>query len=176
MIRWLFILCFFFYSGPQVSLKRRFTANLTLCYFLSKLFYLLNIIFQLYLLNEFLHEEFFDNFHRVLVRLLSRGQVEESNLFPLISKCLFYNNIDDVLKGEFNRKEHLCTLPLNLYNDRLFFSVALLLFVMMFAVVWSSCQWAAMLFLPSYKDSLIKKVLREEFKEDDEDPYLDRER
>ena len=147
---------------PRVSLKRRTTANLTLCYFMSKLFYLLNITCQLYLLNEFLHEEFFENFHRVFKRMLTRGVVKESKLFPLMSKCMFYNNIDDVLKGEYNRKEHLCTLPLNLYNDRLFFSVALLLFFMMFAVVWSSCQWAAMLFLASYKDSLIKKVLKED--------------
>jgi len=147
---------------PIKSLKRRTTANLTLCYFLSKLFYLLNITIQLYLLNEFLNDEFFENFQNVFGRMLTRRPVRESKLFPLLTKCLFFNNIDDVIKGEFNRKEHLCTLPLNLYNDRLFFSVALLLFAMMIFIAWSTCQWAVMLFLPAYKDSLIRKVLKED--------------
>ena len=147
---------------PRKTLKRQTTDNLTLCYFLSKLFYLLNITCQLYLLNEFLDEQFFENFHSVATRMLTRGEHNESSLFPLLSKCLFYNNVDDVLKGSFNRKEHLCTLPLNLYNDRLFFSVGALLFFMAFAIAYSTCQWAIMLFLPAYKDSLVRKVLKED--------------
>lgn len=147
---------------PVKSLKRKTTANLTLCYFLSKVFYLLNITIQVYLLNEFLDEKFFENFNAVALRMIKRSYFEESRLFPILAKCKFYNNMDDLKKGGGGTKEHLCTLPLNLYNDRLFFSVAALLLCMMIGMLWSTGQWMIMLFLPSFKDSLIRKVLKED--------------
>ena len=154
---------------PKKSFRRWTTCNLTFCYFFSKILYLLNITLQMYFLNEFLHERFFENFHTVATRILTRKRAVEQSwkLFPLLAKCKFFNNMDDIPDiGETfdddKRKEHLCTLPLNLYNDTLFASVGLLLIVMVFSVIWSTCQWAAMLFLPVYKDSLFKKVLRED--------------
>lgn len=148
---------------PHKSWNRKFAANLTLGYFFSKLLYLINITIQLYLLNEFLDELFFENFNIVFLRMLTRRKrpdiYAKVNIFPLLAKCKFYNNFD---VDKVEPKEHLCTLPLNLYNDRLFFSVALLLFAMLIGIMWSSCQWAAMLFLPRFKDSLVKKVLKED--------------
>ena len=76
-----------------------------------------------------------------------------------------FNNIDDasnVVDGPSLRKEHLCTLPLNLYNDRLFASVAALLFLVTICLFWSLIEWTAILSLPALRDTHVRKVLREE--------------
>jgi hypothetical protein len=39
---------------------------------MSKVFYLLNIAVQLYILNELFHREFFANFHTIVNRVLTR--------------------------------------------------------------------------------------------------------
>lgn len=143
----------------EKSFKRKTSKNLTLCFFLAKILYLVNIVMQLILLNELLNEQFFQNFNKFVIKVFKRQSYEESELFPLLAECRFYNKIADINAKRY--KSHLCTLPLNMYNDRVFAAICLMLIVMLLGMAFSILTWATKLFVPSLKGSLVHIVLHD---------------
>lgn len=155
-------------TKSKKSWKAKTLHNLTACYFLSKVFYITNIALQLWLVNSFLEFGLSEYAFKSLGNLLSRQKWKPSPVFPLLSVCRFFNNIKDFKdakdkdgkdkdKGD---KEVLCSLPLNLYNDKVFCSVVLMLVLMLILMLASLVVWTVRFVAPSQREALVVNILR----------------
>ena len=62
--------------------------------------------------------------------------------------------------------EVLCTLPLNLYNDKVFAVMTLLMIILLVANIFVAVGWVLSVFVPSTRRSLILKILVRQNMED----------
>ncbi|CAG0907659.1 unnamed protein product [Darwinula stevensoni] len=87
-------------------------------YFFCEMLALVNIIGQLYLMNDFFDGEFMSYGSRVL----SHTQLDQEDrgdpmiyVFPRITKCTFHKYGPS---GTIQRHDSLCILPLNIFNEK----------------------------------------------------------
>merc|ERR1712126_788556 len=67
--------------------------------------------------------------------------------------------------------EVLCTLPLNLYNDKVFAVMILLMMGLMLASIFYLFVWVYRIFVPSSRNALILKILVDINEEEERDVY-----
>jgi len=180
------------------SCMKRTYFNLVFAFFTAKCLYVLNIILQLYAIDSFFrgkqveisdtqfedkHENVIEYSFRATFGLLDDGVWENSWRFPMLAMCRYYSEG----RLAFNCKnretdiygvnkcptdgEVLCTLPLNLYNDKVFAVMILLMMGLMLASIFYLFVWVYRIFVPSSRNALILKILVDINEEEERDVY-----
>lgn len=179
----------------SVSLKKRTYLNLVSAFFFAKFLYILNIILQLYAIDSFFkgrkveqdyvaelgedqHENVIQYSSRAVFGLLAHGEWENSWRFPMLAMCRYYSegrlafNCKNKEVDYRGRKvcppdgEVLCTLPLNLYNDKVFAVMTMLMLLLMVASTVYFLIWVWRLYVPQSRNYLVLKILYEQNHED----------
>lgn len=186
-----------FLPGRRSCMKRTF-YNLVTAFFIAKFLYVLNIVAQLYAIDSFFrgkqveigdtlyedkHENVIEYSFRAIFGLLDDGVWENSWRFPMLAMCRYYSegrlafncknretDIYGVRKCPMDG-EVLCTLPLNLYNDKVFAVMILLMMGLMIASIVYLFIWVYRIFVPSSKNALILKLLVDINDEEERDVY-----
>jgi len=182
----------------RMSCMKRSCFNLVTAFFLAKCLYVFNIVAQLYAIDSFFrgkqveigdtlyedkHENVIEYSFRATFGLLDDGIWENSWRFPMLAMCRYYSegrlafnckNRETDIYGV--RKcptdgEVLCTLPLNLYNDKVFAVMILLMMGLMVASIVYLFIWVYRIFVPSSRNSLIMKILVDINEEEERDVY-----
>ena len=107
----------FIVSGKFKTLWWRFYGNyLVLLYHLIKILYITNVIGQLFLLNAFLGTSYHLYGFEVLEQMLKGKDWTTSDRFPRVTFCDFKIRV----LGNVQRYTVQCTLPANLFNEKIF--------------------------------------------------------
>jgi len=89
-------------------------------YFTCEFLALVNVIFQMYIMNKFLGGEFWDYGSRVM-EFSEMEQYERADpmvyVFPRMTKCIFHKVGPS---GDIQRHDALCILPLNIVNEKIY--------------------------------------------------------
>merc|ERR1719383_1675999 len=137
---------------------------------------IVHILLQLYAIDSFFrgkqveisdtqyedkHENVIEYSFRATFGLLDDGIWENSWRFPMLAMCRYYSegrlafNCKNRETDFYGVKkcptdgEVLCTLPLNLYNDKVFAVMILLMMGLMFASIFYLFVWVYRIFVPS---------------------------
>ena len=125
-------------------------------YMITKLLYVLNVCGQFFLLNAFMGHNF-NVFGFDVIRDLVKGKdFWESPRFPRVTMCDFViRNL-----GENNHKNTIqCTLPINLFNEKIFIFIWFWLCLVAAMSVYSLFVWLCT-FTSSSRISFIKRYLK----------------
>lgn len=110
------------------SLWRAFYGNyLTFIYIVFKMIYLSNVIGQLYLLNIFLGTDYNMYGFKILKQIVNKEPWDLSERFPRVTMCDFKIRV----VGNVQAYLVQCTLPINLFNEKIFI------------VIWFWCVFVA---------------------------------
>jgi len=128
----------------------------TLAYFSVKLLYVTNTLAQFFLLNSFLSFHFTRYGVDALNKLFSDERWIESPRFPLVTMC-------DFMVRRLGSNQHWyaiqCTLPINMYNEKIFLGIWIWLIVLTVLNVLSILSWIVSL-TKNRRLAAIKKYLR----------------
>ena len=126
-------------------------------YMLVKLLYILNVCGQFFLLNLFMGPDFNLYGFQVIRDAFHKASFWESSRFPRVTMC------DFVIRqlGDNNQRMAVqCTLPINLYNEKIFIFIWFWMFGVAALSVYSLLTWlctfsssSRMLFVKSYLNS-----------------------
>lgn len=129
-------------------------------YFFIKLAYLINSIFQFFVMNEFLGKQFHElgiDILRYLTNTYSLEGSVDSVYFPKVVMCDF--RIREFGHPNFSHRYTIqCVLPINLYNQQIFTFLWFWFLILFFANCWALCQWVNRM-LPSSRWRYINKRL-----------------
>lgn len=134
---------------------KRYGNFLSAIYLLSKLLYIGNVFLQLYLMNHFLGTNYLFFGIEVLRDVASTGTYTESVRFPRVTLCDFEvralgRNIPYTVQ---------CTLPINLFNEKIFIFVWFWLVFLGIATAFSTVSWLWILFTTNRR-SYFRKYLK----------------
>lgn len=128
----------------------------TVIYFIIKLVYFFNALIQFFLLNAFLSFNFVTYGPEGFRKLLSEEIWFESPRFPHVTMC-------DFMVRRLGSNQHWyavqCTLPINIFNEKIFLGVWLWLIILMVVNFISIISWVIDL-TPNRRKATIKKYLR----------------
>lgn len=125
-------------------------------YIFTKLLYVANVCGQFFLLNAFMGPNFNIYGFEVLRDLIKGKDFWESPRFPRVTMC------DFVIRtlGENNHRNTIqCTLPINLFNEKIFIFIWFWLCLVSFMSVYSFFYWLTT-FTSSARMSFIKRYLK----------------
>ncbi|RNA26845.1 innexin unc-9-like isoform X2 [Brachionus plicatilis] len=129
-------------------------------YFFIKIVYLINSIFQFFVMNEFLGKQFHElgiDILRYLTNTYSLDGSMDSVYFPKVVMCDF--RIREFGHPNFSHRYTIqCVLPINLYNQQIFTFLWFWFLILFFANCWALCQWVNRM-LPSSRWHYINKRL-----------------
>jgi len=116
--------------------------NSLFCYYVFiKLVYIGNIVLQLFILSSFFGMEGFWalilHSYGVLLKIATDQYWDHSRLFPMSTVCHFTTSRD----GEHQPFTVECTLPINIFNDKIFTIIVLLYQVLLIATLLSILRW-----------------------------------
>ena len=136
---------------------RNVYVGYTIMYFTVKVLYVINALAQFFLLNAFLSFNFSSYGVEALNKLFSAGEDwYESPRFPRVTMC-------DFMVRRLGSNQHWyavqCTLPINMYNEKIFLGIWLWLIILTVLNVFSIISWIVALTKPRRLAS-IKKYLR----------------
>lgn len=139
-----------------LPLYKRTGSYISTLYMIVKLLYVANVCGQFFLLNAFMGPNFniygFD-----VIRDIANGRdFWESPRFPRITMC------DFVIRtlGENNQRNTIqCTLPINLFNEKIFMFLWFWLVLVAALSVYSFCVWFCN-FTSGSRMSFVKRYLR----------------
>jgi hypothetical protein len=117
---------------------RNFYFGYTLTYFSVKVLYVINTLAQFFLLNSFLSFHFTGYGVEALNKFFSGEDWFESPRFPRVTMC-------DFMIRHLGSNQHWyaiqCTLPINIYNDKVFLGIWVWLIVLTILNVLSIINW-----------------------------------
>lgn len=116
---------------------KRFGNYLMVLYLLVKLLFLANVIGQLWLLNEFLGQDY--NMYGVhVIDATNRGEdMTQSARFPRVTMCDF-----DIRRlGNIHSYTVQCVLPINLFNEKIYLYIWFWLVFLSALNVWGLVRW-----------------------------------
>lgn len=153
-------------SGPFVRFKqkmadcgcfcgKRYGNFLITVYLITKILYLGDSVMQLYMLNHFLGTDYIFYGVDVLRDLSMTGDYRESKRFPRVTLC------DFLVRSMARNQPHTvqCTLPVNLFNEKIFIFVWFWLVMMVFLNFMSLIYWLWIAFTTNRR-SYIKTYLK----------------
>jgi hypothetical protein len=110
----------------------------TLAYFSIKLLYVINTIGQFFLLNNFLSFEFTSYGVEALRKMYNGEDWFESPTFPRVTMC-------DFMVRRLGSNQHWysvqCTLPFNMYNEKIFLGIWFWLIILTIFNILSIISW-----------------------------------
>mgnify|MGYP001794887045 CR=1 FL=1 len=133
---------------------KRYGNFLTVSYLFTKVLYIINSLMQLYLMKHFLDTEYLLYGVEVVKELSTSGQYSESRRFPRVTLC-------DFTVRSIAKNHHLtvqCTLPINLFNEKIFIFVWFWLALVIILNCLSLLYWLWIAFNTNRK-SFIKTYL-----------------
>ncbi|CAF3475738.1 unnamed protein product [Rotaria sp. Silwood1] len=145
-----------------------FYIGYTLMYLAVKVLYVINSLTQFFLLNAFLSFNFTSFGPEGINKLLSDGDWFESPRFPRVTMC-------DFMVRRLGSNQHWyavqCTLPINMFNEKIFLGIWLWLIILTIFNFLSIFPWI-ILFGRGQRSSIIKKYLKINKKKFDENEIL----
>ncbi|CAF3470296.1 unnamed protein product [Rotaria sp. Silwood1] len=145
-----------------------FYIGYTLMYLAVKVLYVINSLTQFFLLNAFLSFNFTSFGPEGINKLLSDGDWFESPRFPRVTMC-------DFMVRRLGSNQHWyavqCTLPINMFNEKIFLGIWLWLIILTIFNFLSIFPWI-ILFGRGQRSSVIKKYLKINKKKFDENEML----
>lgn len=113
--------------------------SFTIMYFLVKILYVINTVTQFFLLNAFLSFNFAGYGFEALNHIFSGEDWFESPRFPRVTMC-------DFMIRHLGSNQHWyaiqCNLPINMYNEKIFFGIWVWLIVLTILNLISIITWA----------------------------------
>jgi len=134
---------------------KRYGNYLVVVYLFIKMLYIGNVILQLYLLNYFLGTDYVMYGFEVMRDLSQSGTYKESPRFPRVTLCDF--NVRSFGKTKPHTVQ--CTLPINLFNEKIFIWVWFWLTLVGVANVVSFTSWMWVMFARNRR-AYIKRYLK----------------
>ena len=117
---------------------RNFYVGYTIVYFCVKLLYVINTLTQFFLLNAFLQFNFTSYGVEAINKLFSGDDWFESPRFPRVTMC-------DFMIRHLGSNQHWyaiqCNLPINIYNEKIFFGIWVWLIVLTILNIISIILW-----------------------------------
>ncbi|KAI6225945.1 Innexin [Aphelenchoides besseyi] len=129
---------------------------LTILYLLVKFVYLIQVITQFVILNNFLGTNYTFYGFEVLRDLLSGLEWQESGHFPRVTMCDF----EVRSLGNIHRHTVQCVLMINMFNEKVYIFVWWWLLIVFFATLGSLFYWALMAFSAGQQESFVSQYLR----------------
>ena len=127
----------------------------TMMYFTIKVLYIINTILQFVLLNAFLAFQFTSYGFEALAKLFSGVDWFESPRFPRVTMC-------DFMIRHLGSNQHWyaiqCNLPINMYNEKIFFAIWIWLIVLTILNIISVISWSISL-SKGQRKAVLKKYL-----------------
>ena len=146
---------------------KRYGNFLIIVYLITKLIYIGNVVIQLYMMNYFLGTDYTFYGIEILQDIGHTGGYKESRRFPRVTLCDFEQrslgrNIPHTVQ---------CTLPVNLFNEKIFIFVWFWLAFLGLVNILSLVSWLWILFTTNRRKFLKKylKVFDKYQKSDDRD-------
>lgn len=135
---------------------RGFYSSFTTMYFTVKILYVINTVTQFFLLNAFLSFNFTGYGVEALNRMFNGEDWFESPRFPRVTMC-------DFMIRHLGSNQHWyaiqCNLPINMYNEKIFFGIWIWLIVLTILNIISIIIWAVSL-MPRRRLATVKKYLK----------------
>jgi hypothetical protein len=117
---------------------RNFYLGYTLVYFFVKVLYVINTLTQFFLLNAFLAFNFTSYGVEAINKLFSGDDWFESPRFPRVTMC-------DFMIRHLGSNQHWyaiqCNLPINIYNEKIFFGIWIWLLILTLLNILSIILW-----------------------------------
>ena len=137
---------------------RKFYSGFTIMYFCVKTIYLTNTVVQFILLNAFLAFSFTSHGFEAMGKFFSGADWFESPRFPRVTMC-------DFMIRHLGSNQHWyaiqCNLPINMFNEKIFFGIWIWLIVLIILNIFSIIIWLASL-TPNRRKNTIKKYLSQQ--------------
>jgi innexin len=124
--------------------KSRITSllsnHLVITYIFTKVLYIINCYFQLFLISVLLGRDFYSYGLNVLTDIINGKGYLDSVYFPRITQCKF--NIRELGLKNFSHEYNVqCVLPINLFNQQIFTFLWFWYFFLFIANSLSLCIW-----------------------------------
>ncbi|XP_013415367.1 uncharacterized protein LOC106177207 [Lingula anatina] len=126
-------------------------------YLWVKVFYVCNVLGQLFLLNAFLGTFFHLYGFQVIQDLVSKQEWFESGRFPRVTLCDFKVR---QLGGNIHRHTVQCALPINLFNEKIYMFLWFWLVYVCAATIWGLISWLGFLSRRERKSFVAKYLKR----------------
>uniref|UniRef100_A0A914X929 Innexin n=1 Tax=Plectus sambesii TaxID=2011161 RepID=A0A914X929_9BILA len=128
----------------------------TTMYLVTKLFYLLNVIFQLHAMNKFLETDKYNWYGFGVIRdILNGTQWEKSGVFPRVSICDFeVRQVANIQKYSVQ-----CVLVINIFNEKIFILLWFWYMALMVVTVFSFFYWFLIMVMPWFGRWFISRNL-----------------
>lgn len=131
---------------------------LVFSFFTGKLLYTANVFFQLWALHSFLQTNILAHSFEITKKFIFEHDWTSSPRFPIRTLCQF-SAIPQMGNYLTTHTTH-CVLPINLYNDKIYAVIALLMLFGTVLSVFALLSWGFKLFAPMSKDKLVIKRLQ----------------
>ena len=139
-----------------IPIYKRTGSYLSGLYFLIKFVYFFNACGQFFLLNAFMGPNFNIYGLQVIRDLWMGKDFWESPRFPRVTMCDFTIRT----LGENNHRNTIqCTLPINLFNEKIFIFLWFWLVLVSFLSAYSLLVWGCNLFVTSSKIAFVKRYI-----------------
>lgn len=134
---------------------KRYGNFLIIVYLMTKLLYVANVIAQMYMMNHFLGTDYHVYGIEILQDIADTGTYKESRRFPRVTLCDF----EVRALGKNTPHTVQCTLPINLFNEKIFIFVWFWLAFMGIIDILSMLSWL-WIFFTTNRRSYIRKYLK----------------
>ena len=135
---------------------RFYGKNLTITYLFMKIVYLINVLGQLYILDQFLGMNYHLYGFEVFSRLTSGKDWRTSDRFPRVTFCDFKIRV----VGHIQRYTVQCSLPMNLLNEIIFIFIWFWLALVCVATIFSLIKWTYIsVYVPGQIDYMHQRLV-----------------
>lgn len=135
-----------------------FGNYLTVIYILTCALYTVNTIGQIFLIDALLGNDFLNLGSDFMIGVANNRKWEDLRRFPRVTFCDF--NIRQL--QNLQRWTVQCSLPINLFNEKMFIMIWFMLMIMSFVNIVNLMYNMSMLFFPRRKNEYIRKYIDEE--------------
>lgn len=136
--------------------NKREGTYLTALFLFIKLLYVVNVIGQFFLLNEFMSTSYNNYGFEIIDHLSTKGEWRESPRFPRVTLCDFeIRQLQNVLRYTVQ-----CVLPINLFNEKIFIFMWFWLFLVAALSVYNLIHGMFLHIFKSNRARYIKKYLK----------------
>ena len=135
---------------------KRYGNYLTVSYLVTKCFYLVIAVLQLYLLNHFLGTDMHMYGLQAIVSLLRGQEWSESHRFPRVTLCSFE------IRHQARVHDYVvqCSLSINLFNEKIFLFLWLWFVLLATITAFSLIQWILRTVVWPWQVRFVKKQVR----------------